>query len=84
MRHIVSIAGEEWKTRKHPPAWRVALQILALALQHASAHFCCCRVEFTRILDVFDFAKRCVCADEVRVFVYKAGPFQVFWNGDWT
>ena len=66
------------------PAWGVALQILALALKHACAHFGCSGMQFAWVLDVFDFSERCVCADEVRIAVNEVVPFQIFGNGDWA
>lgn len=72
------------KAQKNIPSRRVALQIFALPLEHASSNFCGSWVVLSRILDLFQPAQRHVRVDEVRVTADEPTPFLVSGHGNWA
>jgi hypothetical protein len=59
------------------PSGRVALQVLALPLQHASSNLSSGWVMLAGVLNVFQLAQRHIWVDKVRVAFNELGPLEI-------
>lgn len=72
------------KVHSDLPARCVALQVLALPLQHACSDLSSSWVMLAGVLDVFQLAQRHIWIDEVRVALDKLGPLKISRHADWA
>jgi hypothetical protein len=70
--------------RQDIPTRTVRLEVLALALEHASSDLACCRVVLARVGDVLDATQWHVRRNKVRVVADESRPLLVLGHGDWT
>jgi hypothetical protein len=68
----------------YSPSGRVALQVLALPLQHSSSDFGRGGVVFARVLDFLQSPQRQTGIDKVRVVGNELVPLKVSWHTDWA
>ena len=70
--------------RQDIPTRAVRLEVLALALEHASSDLACCRVVLARVGDVLDATQWHVRRNKVRVVADESRPLLVLGHGDWA
>ena len=70
--------------RQDVPTRAVRLEVLALALEHASADFRSGWVISARVGDILNAAQRHVGCDEVRVAADESGPLLILGHGNGT